>query len=211
MSAPPCQPLAMVFLCAGSSRRMGRSKALLPWQDSTILGHHWSLMQLLEGIDPLIVTQPNDEPLFAELNRLGWPETHRVINPIAPEGDMMESIRCGIRGGLKFDYSAIRIALIDQPLITHSTFKTLGNAVREDPGSIIQPVAGGRRGHPVILPRSVAKRLLSAKVGSLKDYLLENENLRAVVEVNDSGVLTDLDTPEAYRTHVPKPALGGTQ
>ncbi|MEE9367579.1 MAG: nucleotidyltransferase family protein [Pontiella sp.] len=200
----PNQSIAMLFLCAGASRRMGRSKALLPWQASTILGHHWNLFQSLEKYDPWIVTQKNDEPLVAELERVGWPDAHRVMNPLAPEGDMMDSIRYGVSACLKHDYTAIGIALIDQPLIDHSTFQILADSVRRYPDSILQPAMQGRRGHPVLLPRSIAEQLVSSNAETLKTFLSENERIRASIEVDDSGILTDLDTPHAYQTHAPQ-------
>ena len=204
MNPKPNQSIAMLFLCAGASRRMGRSKALLPWQDSTILGHHWTLFQALENYDPWIVTQQNDEPLFAELERVGWPDVHRAINPVAPEGDMMDSIRYGVSACLSMDYAAIGIALIDQPLIAYSTFQILAEAGRRHPDSILQPMIQGRRGHPVILPRSIAEQLLSSDAETLKIFLSGNEQQRTSVKVDDPGILTDLDTPHAYQTHAPQ-------
>jgi molybdenum cofactor cytidylyltransferase len=195
--------IAMIFLCAGASLRMGRSKALLPWADATVLAHHWNLFLTLDHYEPWIVTQKEDNPLFNELDRLGWPKQKQIINSKAPECDMMASIRCGIAACAERDYDSIGVALIDQPLIKQATFQSLERAVYKSPEDIIQPSFKRRRGHPVILPRTVAKELMNSNAETLKSFLSEYDHLRTSVEVDDAGITIDLDTPDAYKTHLP--------
>ena len=201
--------IAMIFLCAGASSRMGRSKALLPWGETSILEHHWTLFQSLEHYDPWIVMQKSDTPLFAELDRIEWRDAQRVVNRLAPECDMLDSIRCGISACLAQHYRSIGIALIDQPLIQRETFQALAEAEDQQPSRIHQPSHQGRRGHPVILPRAVAEELLSSPAESLKAFLSGKEAVRTVLDVGDAGILTDLDTPGEYSKHKPQLALGG--
>jgi len=58
------------------------------------------------------------------------------------------------------------------------------------------PVNGGRRGNPVLFDRSVFQELegISGDVGA-KTVVKENAAKVLEVEVDDEGVLRDIDTP----------------
>ena len=202
MTANTTHRIALIYLAAGASRRMGRDKALLPWHGRTVVAHHLETLALLQGVDPWIVTRPEDDALTRELDQIGWPPKYRVVNPQAPDCEMMESIIVGARGALEYPYSAIAIALIDQARINPSTLAALADGHAERPDHILQPVYGGRRGHPVLLPCGIAKQLTQAGAPTFKHFLAEQESARGAIEVNDPGVVTDMDTPEAYRAQL---------
>lgn len=201
--------IAMLFLAAGASRRMGRSKALLPWNGETIVAHHADLMASIEDCEAWIVMQPVDPELFAELDRINWPCERRVINPLAPDCDMAASIRCGLTAILKTDVQAVGIALIDQPMIRQATLESLFSAYRSQPEFIWQPEHEGRSGHPVILPQSFALKLIEYTHGSLRDFMLENSLSRKFNATADEGVVIDLDTPAEYDRHATRSVIKG--
>lgn len=180
---------------------MGRSKALLPWDEQTIIAHHAGLMNSQNGGEAWIVMQQDDPALSAELDRIQWPSARRVINPLAPDCDMLASIQCGVRAALDSDAVAIGIALVDQPLIQRNTINALLSAARKRRDEILQPLFEGRRGHPVLLPRSVAHELALFSGLSLREFLAEHHEQRGTLEVDDPGVVTDLDTPAEYQKY----------
>jgi molybdenum cofactor cytidylyltransferase len=196
--------LAMLYLAAGASKRMGRSKALLPWHGQTVISHHKALIDMIDGIDAWTVMQPHDEPLSRELDTISWPQDQRLINPKAPECDMLESMTCGVEGILDYTtrYHTIGLALIDQPMIRPETFRHLYGASFSTPEFILQPAYKGRRGHPVLLPRKIAEELLSYEGESLRSFLEGWSAVRSTVSVNDPGIITDMDTPEEYQTQL---------
>lgn len=199
--------IAMLFLAAGASRRMGSPKALLPWHGKTVVAHHFQTLESAGSITPWIVMRPNDGALHTELDFIGWPADQRAVNPLAPDCEMMESIVCGIRTVLESSvkFPTIGIALIDQMLTKVETFQYLGKAARAYPEAILQPGFEGRRGHPVLLPRSIATKLADAEAQTFHDFLEQYNPLRKTVEVTDTGVLKDMDTPEAYREQLANP------
>ena len=201
MSRSSSNRIAMLFLCAGASRRMGRSKALLPWRGKSIIAHHFQTLENIPNIEPWVVTQPNDQPLFEELDRTGWPEQHRHINELAPDCDMLASIHAGALGILESatEYQTIGVALIDQPCIQPKTFQQLADACQLNPDPILQPSFKNRRGHPVMLPRALAQHLLLFTGPSFRHFLEDHSDLRKTVPVNDPGIHLDMDTPQAYQ------------
>lgn len=193
--------IALLFLCAGASRRMGRSKALLPWTGKSVIAHHFQTLENVSSIAPWVVTQANDQPLFEELDRIGWPEEQRHINELAPDCDMFASIHAGILGILESatPYQTIGVALIDQPCIQPQTFQQLAASCQQSPDLILQPSFENRRGHPVMLPSEIAQELLLYTGPSFRHFLEDHNSHRKTVSVNDPGIHLDMDTPQAYQ------------
>jgi CTP:molybdopterin cytidylyltransferase MocA len=68
------------------------------------------------------------------------------------------------------------------------------------PDSIVLPVRGMHRGHPVALPWAIAKEIPRLPLDAGVNALLADHAENIVkIEVEDSGVLSDLDTPEDYQ------------
>src|SRR5689334_5757311 len=85
--------LAVVILAAGRSSRMGQPKLLLPWGNTTILGHLVGQWTFLGAKQIAVVCRLDDAAMNAELNRLNFPERSRIVNP-DPERGMFSSIQC---------------------------------------------------------------------------------------------------------------------
>ena len=107
--------LGVVILGAGASSRMGRPKLLLPWKDTTVIGHILRQWRELGARQIAVVHRPDDAPLAAELDRLGVPAHDRIENP-TPELGMFSSIVCAANwSGWRTEISSWAIALGDQP------------------------------------------------------------------------------------------------
>jgi molybdenum cofactor cytidylyltransferase len=190
--------LGVIILGAGASVRMGRPKLLLPWKGTTIIGHLIQQWQEMDAGQITVVCRPDDEPLFAELDRRGVSRENRIINP-QPERGMFSSIQGaanwpGWRPGLM----SWAIVLGDQPQIQPETLRNLLAFHAQNSLAICQPSHARRAGHPVLLPQTAFARLKTTAAPTLKIFL--NQNTGSIVQcpVIDPGLALDLDTPDDY-------------
>lgn len=192
----------MIILGAGDSVRMGRPKLLLPWGETTIIGHLISQWQALGAEQIAVAQRPADQPLNAELDRLNFPIEHRIENPDSKRG-MFSSIQCAANWpGWKNDLNVWVIILGDQPHLKTDTLCALLAFHREHPDAICQPAYGGRARHPVLLPRPAIAELQSSRVETLKDFLRQTSCPIMEHPVEDPGLELDLDHPADYERAV---------
>src|SRR5258708_7588151 len=102
---------AAIILSAGQSSRMGRTKALLVWQEKSFLEHIVSALRKSAVCSRYItVTGFDFENVASEAKRLGVEAIH---NPQFSLG-LMGSLQAGLRA-LKPDTDAVLVVLADQP------------------------------------------------------------------------------------------------
>src|SRR5438105_331727 len=113
--------LGVIILAAGRSSRMGRPKLLLPWGNTSVLGHLLNCWTQLPATQIAVICAPSDDAIQAELNRLAFPLERRVFNP-EPERGMFSSIQCAARwAGWKTTLTHWTIVLGDQPHLLSGT------------------------------------------------------------------------------------------
>jgi molybdenum cofactor cytidylyltransferase len=193
-------PFGVVVLAAGASSRMGRSKLLLPWRDTTVIGGILAQWCELGSEQNVVVCRPDDAALLGELDRAK--QVHRVFNSEADRG-MFTSIRLAARwDGWTSQLTHFAIALGDQPHLSRATLETVIAAAQQFPDQICQPAYGGRGRHPVLLPRKHFLALADTRHMTLKEFLVAHASSVQRIEVTDPGVDFDLDTPDDYRAAV---------
>jgi molybdenum cofactor cytidylyltransferase len=199
MSAVRKNPFGVVILGAGASSRMGKPKLLLPWRDSTVIGHLLSQWQELGAAQIAVVLRANDVALAAELDRLDFSKSDRIENP-QPERGMFSSIVCAANWhGWQREISSWALVLGDQPHLHSETLRQLLEFSAQNTEAICQPAFGSRTGHPVILPRPAFGELKSSGAATLKDFLKLTALPRVQCSVVDPGLSLDMDTPEDYK------------
>ena len=184
--------VAAILLAAGSSRRMGSCKQLLPLGNSTVIGRCLDTLGAA-GIDEIVVVvsaRGQEVAVAAEK----YP-VRIVVNPDI-DGDMASSVRAG-RDVVPADVSGVVVALCDYPLVLSATIEQLILAHAGHPGQIVIPCMDGKRGHPLLFPRSVLDELTVDRI--LRDLVQRDPDRVQYVEVHDPGVLIDMDTPEDYQ------------
>jgi molybdenum cofactor cytidylyltransferase len=177
-----------ILLAAGQGSRFGGGKLLARLGDGTAVGVE-SARRLRAALNEVTaVVRPEDETL-AELLRA---EGCSVEVCAAAHEGMGSSLAHAIRS--RPDADAWVVALADMPLIDPGTIARVADALRA--GALIAaPSHRGRRGHPVGFAAALGARLaaLSGDAGA-RDILRAEAGRLQLVEVDDPGVLADIDT-----------------
>jgi len=199
-AAPP--RITAVVLAAGQSRRMGPSNKLLMEIDGMPLIRRTAQTLLSSDVNGVVVvTGHQDDEVRAALSGLDVTIVH---NPRYAEG-LSTTLKVGI-GALGPDTSAALIGLGDMPAVRADHVNCLIAGFDPEAGrSIGVPVHHGKRGNPVLWARRFFEdmRGVSGDVGA-KALIGANESLVYQVEFEDTGVLTDLDTPEQWSDFLAK-------
>ena len=118
-----------------------------------------------------------------------------VENPDYLRGQL-SSIKAALpRVGL--DAVGVLIHLADHPMVRAETFAAITDGYRRLGKPIVIARYRGRRGHPVLFARALFGELAAAPEDQGARVVVAADPARvAYVDVDDPGVLTDLDTPE---------------
>jgi xanthine/CO dehydrogenase XdhC/CoxF family maturation factor len=97
--------------------------------------------------------------------------------------------------------AATLVVLADQPLVKTATIDQIIDDYRQHKPQILIPLYRGFRGNPVLLDRSVFPEIavLNGDTGCRAIFGDHLENIRKI-EVDDSGVLLDVDRPQDLET-----------
>lgn len=182
-----------IVLASGASRRMGRSKLSLPLGEQTLI--QATVNNALGAGLRVIVVARRDDSRIGSLLGAG---VSVVRNPDPGRG-MLSSLREGVRR-----VSAERFFFIpaDMPFVCRDIYLVM--AAIDTAGPVI-PTAGGRRGHPVLMPSCLIPAILDLPDEvPLKTLLAASGTI--CVDVADDSVLQDIDTPEDYEAAVRRAA-----
>jgi molybdenum cofactor cytidylyltransferase len=190
--------VGVIILAAGRSARMGRPKLLLPWNQTSVLGHLIEQWQTLEAEQIAVVCAPGDVAVRAELDRLGFAEANRIGNP-APERGMFSSIQCAAQwSGWQASLTHWAIVLGDQPHLQPQTLRRVLEFSAALPARASQPARRDHGRHPVLLPKALFQQLADSTAPTLKEFLATRPGEVALCEVDDPGMEVDIDRPEDY-------------
>lgn len=184
-----------IILAAGSSRRMGSQKLLLPFGQSTIIETVVDNV-LNSSIDHVMVVLGASQREVQDI--LGNKAVQFCYNKEHEKG-MLSSVICGVRA-LPEDAEAALIFLGDQPGIPPAVTNAVIDAYSEELFGIVIPVHNYRRGHPLLVDMKYRKEIehldLEEGLKSLRHHFPEDV---LEVEVDEPGILVDIDTPADYK------------
>jgi molybdenum cofactor cytidylyltransferase len=188
--------IAGLILAAGESSRMGIPKATLTWRGRTFLE---SIVKTLRegGLERMVVVlghQAEDIQRQVEIE-----PAQVVINPDYRSGQT-SSLQVGLRALMADEPEAILVCLVDHPAVSGETVRRIVAAFRQCGASVVVPTYHARRGHPVLIGRQVFNELLALSCNAGADSVVRKYRPQTqIVEVEDEGVVIDVDDPESYR------------
>jgi molybdenum cofactor cytidylyltransferase len=183
--------IAGLILAAGESRRMGSPKALLDIGGQTFLDH---LVASFSGVcAPVIVVLGHG----AEEVRAGLRAADKAVFVVNADYRLgqFSSMQCGLRA-VPADARGVIFSLVDHPTVRPSTLARLAATT----APLAVPRLNGRRGHPVFFSRPLLAEFLALPPDANARIVLDRHAAEIeYVDVDDPGVLQDIDDPEAYR------------
>jgi molybdenum cofactor cytidylyltransferase len=194
--------IAGLVLAAGESSRMGSDKATLTYRGRSFLE---SIVEALEaaGIGRIAVVLGHHAAEIERQVRRGPAQV--VVNPDYRLGQT-SSLQAGLRGLMAEDLEAVILCLVDHPAVSHQTLCRLVAAFRHSAAPLVIPTYQGRRGHPVLMGRQIFLELLGLEREAGADSVVRKYRAATeFIEVEDEGVVLDVDDPESYRRLTSEP------
>lgn len=188
--------IAGMILAAGESSRMNRDKALLLYRGRTFL--ETIVLTLREtGIQRIAVVLGHHAEEIRRSVKLD--EVDFVFNPEWRHGQT-SSLQAGLRTLGSPDLDAIVLALVDHPAVSPETVRALVTSFHETHAPVVIPVQHLQRGHPVVIARTLFPQLMSLGPDAGANLIIRKyRDQTQFLEVDDPGVLQDVDDPETFR------------
>jgi molybdenum cofactor cytidylyltransferase len=184
--------VAGILLAAGESRRMGFPKPLLKLGERTFIEH--ILATMLEVLPHVVVVLG----AYSERVRAVIPADPRIVvteNREFTRGQL-SSLKIGIES-LPIAIDGAVVHLSDHPIVLADTFRAVLSRYGRGGEQIVITRYQGHRGHPVIFDRSVFDELVHTRDSDGARQVVNADPSRVTyVDVEDPGVVQDLDTPE---------------
>ncbi|HEX3380194.1 MAG TPA: nucleotidyltransferase family protein [Paraburkholderia sp.] len=185
-----------VLLAAGFGSRFDphglHNKLLARLPDGTVVAHEAAHRLLRVVTRVLAVVRPGSDALARVLNDAGCDV---VFVPSAERG-MGASLAAGIAAS--DDGEAWIVALADMPRIALPTIEAVARAL-DNGAPLVAPFYDGQRGHPVGFGLEHRDALLALDGDTGAKALLMSQALTRI-DVDDPGILRDVDTPDDLRT-----------
>lgn len=181
-----------VLLAAGFGSRFDpdglRNKLLACMPDGTPVAHEAAHRMLRVVSRVVAVVRPGSDALGRLLNDAGCD----VVFTANAERGMGASLAAGIEASDEAE--GWIVALADMPRIAVTTIETVARAL-DGGASIVAPFYQGQRGHPVGFGIAHRETLLSLDGDTGARSLLMSQSVMRL-DVDDPGILRDVDTPE---------------
>jgi molybdenum cofactor cytidylyltransferase len=183
-----------LLLAGGLSARMdGPNKLLMPFHGMPVAA--WSIRALAgSGLAPCVAVGHRDDQALQALPdaaALMW-----IHNPDAANG-LSSSLKCGLAALREAGADAALVHLADMPHVGPALIRQIADAFRPEDFALI-PTVGGTWGNPVVLsPDAIAAAQGLTGDRGARALLMGHDGV-ATLEVGDSAILRDLDTPADF-------------
>ncbi|MBX3596399.1 MAG: molybdopterin-binding/glycosyltransferase family 2 protein [Rhizobiaceae bacterium] len=192
-SARSADKVCAVILAAGRSSRMGGPNKLMAEFDGIPLVRRIAEWALASTVDQVVVVTGHEaERVEASLAGL---KVEVAINPAYASG-LSSSLKAGI-AALPDEATGAMIILGDMPEITTSDINKMVAEFKKAKGAVVRATHQGKRGNPVILPRSLFETVATLEGDTGARHVVEAERADIIdIELGESASI-DVDTPDA--------------
>lgn len=189
--------ISAVVLAAGKSERMGRNKLLLPWEETTIVGHIVKALSAAGMEDVVVVTGHETDAVRDAVHEL---PCRTFVNLRHADG-MGTSIAAGVKS-CPPDAEGFLIVPGDMPAISISLIEEILRVATA--GTLVVPRSGARMGQPVFFGRVCRNELesLDGDAGARRVLEAHRDHIQ-FVDVEDESVFDDIDSMEDYERQRP--------
>jgi molybdenum cofactor cytidylyltransferase len=180
--------VAAIILAAGQGRRIGRPKLFLKTGNRTFLEAVVSTMADAGVTSIVAVVRNEDKERATDLAK-----PHQVSINDHPANGPLSSLRIGIDTLPGCD--GYLVMPVDHPTVDPSTIKALLMTFAIEPNGVVKPTFDGKAGHPVIIPKTVAKKVTGKDIeGGLAKVIADSGIAVTHVPVDDGAVLKNINT-----------------
>ncbi len=188
--------VGVLILAAGNSSRMGSIKQLLPWENTTMIGHVVHQAEVSNASEVLVVLGANFDLIK---NKMSFKKADFIENKNWKLG-LGSSISCGVQYVLSKwgSLNGILVMLADQPLIDTSYLNLMIDKFETSEKGIIATKYKSRVGVPAIFSQLYFKELaeLGDDFGAKKIIAKHKDD---IFEMEGKGKTEDIDTLEDYK------------
>jgi molybdenum cofactor cytidylyltransferase len=186
--------LAAVILAAGGSSRMGQPKQLLKFRGTSLLRRAIETALAVPADQVIVVLGHAADELI--------PECQATTATVVLNDQWQEGVSTSLRGGLaavSSDARGVFIYPADMPLVTPEALRELAHRQQVSGRPAAMTEAGGIRGVPVFITRSLFPALMiqEGDVGGAQ-YLRAHPEAVEAVHFDDPDLVRDVDRPEDY-------------
>ena len=189
-------------MAAGQATRMGQDKLVMPWKDSTVLGH--VLQTVLEAIELqdvfteiCVVARHPIEAYVSEEGRDKLRTCRGIWRQVPSPKPLAETIRLGLKD-LNSEVQVIGFLPGDQVGVTVQGLAACLRQVLQILPDFLVPIAGNNSGSPVFFHRRYVSELLALRGEQGGREVLHRYPERWRKYTVEESLFQDVDTPEQY-------------
>lgn len=199
-----------LVLAAGESSRMGTPKQLLDYGGDSFLKRAIEGFIRSKADDIIVVCGYMFERMKQHILDSNYSISKNellkrliIVENAGYKDGQLSSIKAGLNAFIQKKaidfYRGFMIQLIDRPLVRYETFIKLKERFVSSAQPILLPSYQMKRGHPACFSSVFISRILSlGRNASLKDILSSYESGIDYLNVDDAGIITNVDTPLEY-------------
>jgi len=189
------EDIVAVILAAGESKRMGTPKQLLPWQNTTMLGHTLKVAKSVFDDEVFVVLGANyDSIRISE----GVNDSNLIFNPNYKKGQgssLSAGMACIARQ--KKSYGGVLLMLCDQPLITVDYIIQLKKTFLKSNKGIVATKYEKNAGVPALFNHKYFNEMKNVESDTGAKKIIA-ENINDTLLLDAQGKELDIDTKDEY-------------